>query len=324
MGSSQDIHYLRQEFNDSLNKVVDQNIPTQTRLAKAIDLIRQHETLASLVQKSRADQNQMANNEYNEDLLAQATLAIIQLTPNHKDQEKGKWLSKYQNIWRENFSLFILSLLTLVGSSLIGWSIGLQKPDYAAVLIPQEALEDIIQNKAWFERLNENPFLGGFEIALNNIMVAIRTFVGGMLLGIGGLLLLGYNGLMIGALVGYCQAHGFHKALGEFVLAHGPLELTIIVAATFCGLVVGQAFFMPRRGRLSQRLAYYGRQCSTLIAGVLPWLILAGFVESFISPNQNIDHDVKFLIGILCATAFWIFTFVPFSRTRQDSTNLGS
>src|SRR5690606_5238727 len=116
--------------------------------------------------------------------------------------------------------------------------------EYASVLIPQHLMENIIQNKAWFEDAGDTPLLTGLQIAANNIKVCITAFCLSAIVGVGGLYILCFNGIFFGVIMGVCHLYGFDKPLTEFVLSHGPLELSVIVASAFAGLVYGRVFFM--------------------------------------------------------------------------------
>ena len=68
-------------------------------------------------------------------------------------------------------------------------------------------------------------------IITNNVRVAIACFAGGIFLGVGSLVLLGFNGLLIGASAGHFANAGLLDYLLEFVVGHGLLELFAIWVA---------------------------------------------------------------------------------------------
>ena len=154
------------------------------------------------------------------------------------------WKERYQRIWKEDLGLFTLTLLVFVSSLIVGINIGLYKEDYALLFIPQNMMENVLDQHSWFERLQKIPLIGALGIAFNNIRVAFLAYTGGALLGWGGILLLSFNGLMIGGMYGYCQANGFHDKLLNFVSTHGFVELTMIIAAAFASLLIGRVFYM--------------------------------------------------------------------------------
>lgn len=221
------------------------------------------------------------------------------------------WVASYRSIWIEEFHLFVFALAFFGASLVIGWAIGAGSPELAQVVIPQGLLEDILDQRPWFERLQEGPLLGALQIGLNNVLVAVRCFFASALLGLGGWLLLGFNGLFFGAVLGFCRAQEFHTPLLNFVASHGPLELTIIIAATFAGFVYGKVFFMRPYSRFPDRMLRETKRAGVLCVGIIPWLLLAALFEGFVSPWGYLSFSQKLISGVVLAAAFWVWTFFP-------------
>ncbi|HYE57803.1 MAG TPA: stage II sporulation protein M, partial [Rhodothermales bacterium] len=85
-------------------------------------------------------------------------------------------------------------------------------------------------------------FLG---LARHNIGVAFNAFASGFLTPFATGLLLGYNGLMLGAFHTFFAGHGllWRSLLGVWI--HGTLEITAIVVAGGAGLHLGAAWLFP-------------------------------------------------------------------------------
>ncbi|MCR3863856.1 stage II sporulation protein M, partial [Pseudomonas aeruginosa] len=80
----------------------------------------------------------------------------------------------------------------------------------------------------------------GFYI-MNNIGIAFQTFASGVLLGLGSLFFLLFNGLMIGSVAGHLTQIGYVQTFWPFVIGHGAFELTAITFAGAAGLKLGWA-----------------------------------------------------------------------------------
>ncbi|RZK14905.1 MAG: stage II sporulation protein M, partial [Pedobacter sp.] len=91
-----------------------------------------------------------------------------------------------------------------------------------------------------------NEFLMFTQIGLNNIFVALYTFVSGIIFSFGTVVSLFRNGIMLGSF----QYFFFSKGLGlQSVLViwiHGTLEISAIVLAGAAGLVLGNSFLFPK------------------------------------------------------------------------------
>lgn len=244
----------------------------------------------------------------------------------HKAKSRGRgsawaWLTEYRLIVQRNFELATIVIGIFAGTVLLGWVIARQLPEYTQAIVSVPMLERVVQNKEWFSTLNENPMVAGLQIAVNNIKVALLCFVMGSIFGFGGVVLMAYNGLMVGALLGYSSTHGFDQAMLNFIAGHGPLELSIIVMASYAGTLFGRAWAPPYSGGLGTKLRLAAGEAIVVIAGVVPWLILAAMVEAFISPMPRIPFGMKLGLGSGIALAFWGVTLYPVRRVKNPEAS---
>lgn len=134
-------------------------------------------------------------------------------------------------------------------------------------------------------------------IIANNVQVTFAAFAAGMLAGIGTALLLVFNGLHLGAVVGLFQNVGAAGLLWEFVAPHGVIELTAISVAGAAGLILGSAIVAPGRLTRAAALSHRGREAVSLLAGTTLLLVLAGLVEGFVSPAP-VPVALKLIVGL--------------------------
>jgi len=87
----------------------------------------------------------------------------------------------------------------------------------------------------------------------NNISISFREFAGGILLGIGTLFFLIYNGLIIGGIAGHLSSAGYIDTFWGFVAGHAAFELTAICISGMSGLLLATALINP--GNLSRATA---------------------------------------------------------------------
>ncbi|MDQ4047786.1 MAG: stage II sporulation protein M [Actinomycetota bacterium] len=121
------------------------------------------------------------------------------------------------------------------------------------------------------------------QIFTNNLQVSFLAFAGGLLAALGTAVVLVFNGLIIGALMGIAIESGEGAVLAELVVPHGVLELTCIVVAAAAGLRVGWALVDPGpRARLAA-FSSEARRSVEIVLGTVPWLVLAGVVEGFVT-----------------------------------------
>jgi uncharacterized membrane protein SpoIIM required for sporulation len=132
--------------------------------------------------------------------------------------------------------------------------------------------------------IHKSPLMA-VVIITNNVLVAARAFAFGALLCLPCLLLLLYNGRMLGTLEALVAAHGYFQDFNALILTHGVLELTAICISGGSGLLVGWAILAP--GRLSRKEALRRAAVDAfgLFAGACAMLVVAGVIEAFVTPH---------------------------------------
>ncbi|WP_286975093.1 stage II sporulation protein M [Pseudomonas sp.] len=138
----------------------------------------------------------------------------------------------------------------------------------------------------------------GFYI-MNNIGIAFQTFASGLLLGLGSLFYLLFNGLMIGAVAGHLLQIGYSETFLSFVVGHGAFELTAIALAGAAGLKLGWALLAPGRLPRAEALKIAGKDSVRLIGGVIVFLLLAAFIEAYWSSMTFASPHIKYAVGAL-------------------------
>jgi uncharacterized membrane protein SpoIIM required for sporulation len=179
-----------------------------------------------------------------------------------------------------------------------------------------EQMYDPATRKLGREREAETDiYMFGFYIK-NNISIAFRCFAGGLLLGIGSLLVLFFNGLFIGSVAGHLTRLDYIDTFYPFVVGHGAFELTAIVFSGAAGLRLGYALLNP--GQLSRlnALRLAGREVIPMLYGIVLMLIIAAFIEAFWSSNAALPLVVKYSVGAV----FWtLVLWYSFSGRRYES-----
>lgn len=148
------------------------------------------------------------------------------------------------------------------------------------------------------ERSAETDFaMFGYYIA-NNIGIGFRIFAGGILLGVGTLFLLVYNGLVIGGVAGHLTAIGYQDPFWSFVSGHGAFELTAIAICGAAGLRLAHALLAPGQHRRGRALALAARPALELVMGAALMLLVAAFVEAFWS-SSALDYGTKYAVAAM-------------------------
>ena len=141
-------------------------------------------------------------------------------------------------------------------------------------------------------------------IFTNNIRVAFLVFAGGVLFGLGTAAVDVYNGVIIGTVIGLASGAGNGAAVVELVAPHGFLELSCIAVAAAAGFRLGWAVIDPGPRARAAALVAEARVGAELVLGTMPWLVLAGLVEGFVTPRR-IGVPGALAVGIALAAVYW-------------------
>ena len=146
------------------------------------------------------------------------------------------------------------------------------------------------------------------QILTNNIQVSFVAFAGGILAGVGTTLVLLYNGALLGGVAGLTMAAGRTGPFLSLVAPHGVLELSVIAVSGAAGFSVGWALIDP--GRRSRRVALGlgARRGAEIVLGTMPWFVLAGIVEGFVTPTA-LPLAGAITVGLLVAAPYWALVF---------------
>ena len=123
-------------------------------------------------------------------------------------------------------------------------------------------------------------FLG---ITINNIRVAVLAFALGVVTSIGTAYILFSNGVMVGAFITFFYTQGVFVEANKQIWLHGTFEISVIVVAGCAGLIMGNSILFP--GTYSRRQSFMrgARDGLKVLVSTLPFFVIAGFIEGFIT-----------------------------------------
>ncbi len=231
--------------------------------------------------------------------------------------------------FRRHVGAFWVALgVTLAGSLFGGLALALDR-NAKPVLLPFAHLQgDPAQRVAEEERSAGDRLQGqkaSFSSVLmtHNTRVSILSMALGMTWGVGTVVLLFYNGVILGAVtVDYVRA-GQTKFLVGWLLPHGAVEIPAILIASQAGLVLALALIgWRKREPLPARLRAVRGDLITLIGGAGLLLVWAGFVEAFLSQYHEpvIPYSVKIALGFVELVLLCLFLAKSGSREPKGNS----
>jgi uncharacterized membrane protein SpoIIM required for sporulation len=209
--------------------------------------------------------------------------------------------------YRESWRYVLAAAALLFVPAIVAYFVVLTNPDSIAGLgVPANVIDGVKHHKLWTQIPPEQRVTVAGEIMANNIWVSMLAFALGVLFGLPVIYVMVINGIHLGGLFGFTQAYGLSGGLFEFVIGHGVLELSIIVAMAAAGLMMGWALVSPGNRKRSDALVVATRRAFVLLIGLAPLLVIAGTIEGNISPS-DMPFGVKVTIGLTTGALFYSY-----------------
>ena len=218
------------------------------------------------------------------------------------------FFSTFPQTFRKHVRAFWICLAAMLVGGAFGAFVIVVDPTVKEVLLPFSHLHgDPSERVAKEEAADKDRLAGGKTsfssyLMTHNTKVSIFTLAMGMTWGIGTLIMLFYNGVILGAVaLDYVLAGEVPFLLG-WLLPHGAIEIPAIILAGQAGLVLAGALIgWGKSISLKARLRKISGDLVTLIIGVAVMLIWAGIVEAFFSQYHEpvIPYEAKIGFGAL-------------------------
>ncbi|QYY35102.1 stage II sporulation protein M [Ruficoccus sp. ZRK36] len=229
---------------------------------------------------------------------------------------------------RRHSRLFYFVTATMFVGCILGGGIVAFFPEHKEIIMPfSHLLGDPSERVEMEEDAENSTHVSGHQssfsatLMANNIRVAIFALTVGILYGVFTVVLVFYNGLILGAVaVDYILAGETTFLLG-WLLPHGSVEIPAILFAAQGGLLIARTLIVKDgRLNLTARLKKNSRDIVMLIGGVVLLLVWAGIIEAFLSQYHEpvIPYSAKIAFGLLQLAALAGF-IVMAGRTKKGA-----
>lgn len=222
---------------------------------------------------------------------------------------------KFPQAFQRQLGATGVALALFLLASCWGLALGILRPALGVTLLGPESVRGLEEGRLWTESLVTTvpPSVSSSGIATNNITVALTAWAGGVVAGFIPLYVLLFNGLLLGALFGVTMHYSMAGALLEFIAAHGPLELTLIIVSAAAGLAIGRSLIAAGDRPRALALRDASRDALTVLLGCVPWFVVLALVEVFVSPQPALPVVLKAALGLALESLFLVLAFRPVS-----------
>jgi uncharacterized membrane protein SpoIIM required for sporulation len=291
---------LRRMAGDPWRKLTSEEVRELERLYQraAADLAR----LATFAAEPEA-------RRYLESLVARAYAEIHGARAESSRFRPIRWFMRtFPQAWRRQSRAFWFAFaLMMIGATFGGAAITFD-PSSKATLMPFAHLHGDPAERVAREELNEDRGQENHQASFSGMLMTHNTRVTlsamalGMTWGVGTLVLMFYNGVVLGAVaIDYILAGQTTFLLG-WLLPHGVIELPAMLVGGQAGFVLAGALLgRGQRQSLAARLRAATPDVVTLCFGAAVMLVWAGLVEAFLSQYHEpvLPYAVKILFGVV-------------------------
>ena len=154
------------------------------------------------------------------------------------------------------------------------------------------------------------------ELFSHNARIGILAFALGFVAGLPTLLLLFYNGLVLGAFVALYHARGLGVDIWGWLLPHGVTELLAVLLCGAAGFLLAHGLVFPGAQTRMDSLRERGREAATIVVCAVLMLFIAGLIEGIF---RQVVTDIAVRYGVATLTAAWWIYYFGFVGRRRDA-----
>lgn len=183
---------------------------------------------------------------------------------------------------------------------------------------PRERVEKIEREEERIDTTEEAMHFG-VSLYTRNIQVSFLAFSLGATTILGGIWILFYNGVILGAVLAMYALDGVTTFFFAWVGPHGALELPAIVFGGAAGLRAGQALLLPGDRSRASSLRHAFASVWRMMAAAAVVLVLAGLIEGSFSQfsAKTVPYSLK--IGVAAALFGSLLAYLFFRRLPEES-----
>ncbi|MGO1567527.1 MAG: stage II sporulation protein M, partial [Brachybacterium sp.] len=232
-------------------------------------------------------------------------------TPLWKHARTFFWEDLPAALYDSRWTVALAAGIFLLSAVVTGVYFGLE-PTARELLLPEAQQRSLAQRDfvSYYFQGEASGFAA--QVWTNNAWITVQAVVFGVT-GFWPVVMLVQNGLNIGLSAGVMAAYDGLDTFFVFILPHGLLEITAVLVGAGAGLRTFWAWVRPGPVPRLWALSRAARALVTVAIGLVPVLLVSGFIEAFVTPS-SLPPAVRIGIGAAAWLAFMVFML---GRGRQ-------
>lgn len=245
-----------------------------------------------------------------------------------KKESKSRFLSFFKTEFPLLFYNYqkqlVISFSVFVFFAIVGAFSASKDGDFVRLILGDGYVNETLENiekgtpMAIYSQAGESKMF--LMITINNIKVALNTFIFGMLFCVGTLYMLMQNGIMLGSFTFFFSEKQLLWESSRTIWIHGTIEISVIIIAGCAGLVLGSGLLFPKTYSRLEAFKHSAKDGLKIMLSTIPFFIIAGFLEGFVTRHTEMPDWLSILI-IVSSLSFIIFYYViyPIKLTQNQS-----
>lgn len=226
------------------------------------------------------------------------------------------WPDAVRSIWRETLLCVLLTITAAIVAYLLvrgdpAWFFGIIPGALSSERDPA-ASASFLRSTLYDPQHDMLAFFASY-LFTHNSQIAIFAFALGFAFAVPTILLIIYNGLMLGAMFAVFAGKGLGANFAAWLMIHGTTEMFAICLAGAAGMRIGTAIAFPGRDTRSDALVRVGRPAAIAMAGTVIMLAIAGLLEG-IGRQTILDDGKRVLIGAVMLVGWLVYFYLPRHR----------
>ena len=264
---------------------------------------------------------------YLEDLALRAYLVVYGPRTGLFQNVRDFFLKTFPQAAREvRWHIFIVFSVLLAGI-IAGYVLVMSDMSYYSMFVP-DALADWRSPGVTAEELREKELFApwpGFVrtfivfaqfLFTHNSVIGILAFCLGFAFGVPTVILVGYNGLIMGAFIALHADLGLMADCIGWLSIHGVTEMLALILSGAAGLRIAELIVFPGQLPRLENLARHGRRAAGVAVGAVALDLVAAILEGGF--RQLINNTPGRYAFALMTVVLWLYYFTRAGRERSD------
>ena len=229
--------------------------------------------------------------QYLNSLASQAHQKIYKNKKESKNRLVSFWKDEFPLFFYQHHRMLFYSFLLFAVATAIGVISAVNDDSFVRLILGDSYVNETINNiekgdpTAIYKSGSEiGTFLG---ITINNIRVAFLAYAFGVITSVGTAYVLFSNGVMLGAFFTFFYNRDLLFEASKNIWLHGTIEISVIVIAGCAGMVMGNSILFPKTYSRKVSFLKGAKDGLKIVVSTIPFFIIAGFIEGFITRYSN-------------------------------------